>query len=185
MRFNMIEGRVHPMVGTLQLDGLTPSQRRAAILQDNKIAQQKAKAEGEMINRQVGVTLQRVEAKTEAALQRLVGGEGRNFEDITYLCDLFQGAGEEPDEHASSLFLYRLNQEYTMMKRVEQVKLDKAHRAKIAHLESEFVRYISMKDKRDTKQLVASFQGTPFEKIVNQVDAKVIKRVAKPSPKAE
>lgn len=181
MKFTMTDVRRNPSLGTLQLEGLTPSQRRAAITQDNKIAQQHARAEGEMINRQVEVARQKVESKTEAALQRLVSGEGQNWVDITYLCDLFENRGEEPDEHSSSMFEYRLSQEYTMMKRIEQVKLDKAHREKIGKMESDFVRYISMKDKRDTKQLVESFRGTPFEKIVNLVDEKVVKRPVKAS----
>lgn len=185
MKFTTTNVTRNHMAGTMNLDGLTPSQKQAAITQDNKIAQQHARAEGEMINRQVEVTRQRVESKTEAVLQRLVSGEGQNWEDITYLCDLFENRGEEPDEHSSSMFESRLSQEYTMMKRVEQVKLDKAHREKVAKLEGEFVRYMSMRDKRDTKQLVESFRGTPFEKIVNLIDAKVIKRPSKPSKEAE
>lgn len=185
MKFTMTDVRQNPSARSLNLDGLTPSQKQAAIAQDNKIAQARARASGEAINQQRARALQISESKTDAALQRLVSGEGQSWADITYLCDLFQNSGEEPDEASSSMFEYRLSQEYTMMKRAEQAKLDKAHREKVAKLEGEFVRYMSMRDKRDTKQLVAFFRDTPFETIVNLVDAKVIKRPSKPSKEAE
>ena len=162
--------------GKLNLQGMTPSQKKAAIAADLLHQQQKAKAQAEAINRQVKHDIERVERKTDEALRLLASGEAQDWDDAIYLVDVFNNDGEEPDEHASSMFEYKLAQRYTMIKREKQAKIDKEHHEYVRKLEGDFLRYVSLKDKRDTKKLVASFMDTPFESIVKLIDSKVVKR---------
>lgn len=167
---------------TTHTANLTPSQRAAFNRADYQLQQQRARAVAKSENDKRDREQATLEKKADETLSRLVDGkEVQTFDDMEYLVNLYFNKGDEDGKYD---FLRMVDNHTENLRRAAVAKVEREVRIAAKEVEQRFFKYVQMKDKRDTKRVVESFRGTPFEAISQAIYDASPKRPSKEKEEA-